>query len=694
MSGKDDLARIRNIGFTAHIDAGKTTTTERILYYTGVSHRMGEVHDGNTVMDWMEQERERGITITSAATTCFWKDHRINVIDTPGHVDFTVEVERSLRVLDGVVVIFCGVGGVEPQSETVWRQADRYKVPRITFINKLDRVGADFYRVIESMKKRLGARPVPVQLPIGLEDRFRGVVDLVRMKAYTYSEETLGQTVEEIPIPEDLLEEVEARRLELIEIAAEQDEEILERYLDGKELTEAEVVAQIRKAVIANQIVPVFCGSAFKNRGVQQLLDGIIEYLPSPLDVPAVTGEDPKREGRHIERKTDREEPFAALAFKIATDPFVGHLTYLRVYSGMIGAGQMVFNPRTQKKERLVKLLKMHANKREEVKEIGAGEIVAVVGLKFTASGDTLCPQGHPIILESIVFPKPVISVAIEPKSTEDEAKMAEAFERLALEDPSFQVKQDAETGQTVIQGMGELHLEIIVDRLKREFHVEANIGNPQVAYRETVTQPFDGSYRFDKMIGGKSQFAVVDMRIEPAESGAGFVFESRVRTGREFLPEFLQACREGAADSMNSGPVLGYPVVDVKVTLLRVEAREEESTALAFRSAANFCIRESLQKAKPVLMEPVMDIETVTPEEFVGEVLADVNARNGEILGTDVRGTARSVQGIAPLRKMFGYATDLRSLTQGRATYTMEFKKYAPVPEKLQKAMTDQSYT
>ncbi len=693
MADKADLRLIRNIGIAAHIDAGKTTTTERILYYTGVSHRMGEVHDGNAVMDWMEQEQERGITITSAATTCYWQDHRINIIDTPGHVDFTVEVERSLRVLDGAVVVFCGVGGVEPQSETVWRQADRYKVPRIAFINKLDRVGADFFRAVEMMKSRLHANPVVMQIPIGLESEFQGVVDLVSMKAYFYPQEKLGSEEVESDIPEELMEDAEMYRMQLVETAAEQDEDLLERYLDGQELSEQEIRQAIRQATIDSKISPIFCGSAFRNKGVQPLLRAVVDYLPSPLDIPPVKGVDPVRTDKVLERKADVNEPFAALAFKLWTDPFVGHLTFLRVYSGKLESGAMVYNPRTDKKERVTKLLKMHANKREEIAAINAGDIVAAVGLKSTATGDTLCQKNAAILLESIEFPQPVISIAIEPKSTEDEVKLTQAMGRLALEDPTFQVEEDQETGQTIIKGMGELHLDIIVDRLRREFKVEANIGRPQVAYRETVTQTATVEHIYDKQMAGKSQYAKVVLRVEPGESGSGFTFDSVVPTSRSFSKEFLEAVRRGARDVMNSGPILGYQVVDVHVVLEEAITRDEESTELAFQAAANFAVREALDKAAPILMEPVMSIEIVTPDEFVGDVISDLNSRNGEIAGTSMRPGLQVVEGLVPLRSMFGYATDLRSQSQGRATYSMEFKRYSPVPSKLQQEMTNRTF-
>lgn len=693
MGEKVDLRRIRNIGIAAHIDAGKTTTTERILFYTGVSHKMGEVHNGNTVMDWMEQEQERGITITAAATTCFWRDYRVNIIDTPGHVDFTSEVERSLRVLDGAVVVFCGVGGVEPQSETVWRQADKYRVPRITFINKLDRVGADFFRVVRMMEERLGAKPVVMQLPIGNEDRFVGIVDLLAMKAYNYSKESLGAQVVEVPIPEDMNEDVALWRSRLVERAAETDEDLVTRYLEGEELGADEIKASLRKACIAGEIVPVFCGSAFRNKGIQQLLDGVVDYLPSPLDIPPVVGSDPRNPEKKISRKADASEPFTALVFKLWNDPFIGHLSFIRVYAGKVALGQTVYNPRTEKKERLVKLFKLHANKREEVEELTAGDIAGCVGLKFTATGDTLCAQHEPVVLESITFPKPVITIAVEPKSTDDEAKLQAALERLALEDPTFQVHQDSDTGQTIIAGMGELHLDIIVDRVKREFKVEANVGRPQVAFRESLSVKSEKRFVHQRQVAGKDVYAEVLVRVEPASTNAGFTFESKVRADRVFTKDFLAACERGAKDGMNSGPLLGYPLVDVKVTLLEAKARELESTDVAFQAATGQAVREALSCGTPLLMEPVVDVEVVTPDEFLGEVIQDLNARGGEILGTELRPGGQAISGLAPLRAMFGYATDVRSLSQGRATYTMEFNKYAPVPAKLQEQMTKGTY-
>ncbi|RJO67541.1 MAG: elongation factor G [Myxococcales bacterium] len=693
MAAKVDLSRIRNIGIAAHIDAGKTTTTERILFYTGVSYKMGDVDDGNTVTDWMEQEQERGITITSAAITSTWKNHRINIIDTPGHVDFTVEVERSLRVLDGAVVVFCGVGGVEPQSETVWRQADRYRVPRITFINKLDRVGSDFFRVVEMMKTRLGANPVVMQIPLGSESSFVGVIDLVRMRSLVWRAADLGMSYDVEAIPEACIEQAEQYRRLLIEAAAEQDETLIERYLEGEELTEEEIVRSIRQATIANRAVPVFCGSAFRNKGVQALLDGIVDYLPSPIDIPPVKGFDPRDEEKILERAADPSEPFCALAFKLWNDAFAGYLTFIRVYSGKAAVGQTVYNPRTKKKERLGRLLKMHANKREDIQEIAAGDIAGVVGLKETATGDTLCTIDKPIVLGSIAFPKPVISIAIEPKSTEDEAKLIEAMSRLAIEDPSFLVKQDPETGQTIINGMGELHLEIIVDRLRREFNVAANVGRPQVAYREAVMAQASATAVFERHLAGKDAYAEVELTIEPAESGQGFVFVSLVRDSRDVPKALIQAARSGVEASMTSGPLLGFPMVDAKITLKRLGLREDASTEIAVQSASSAAVRQAMEKAQPALMEPVMAVEVVTPSEFVGEVLGDINSRNGEILNSEIRAGAQVVKALCPLRGMFGYATDLRSLTQGRATYTMEFKKYAPVPAKLQEQLTSRRY-
>jgi len=686
VASKFGLHQTRNIGIAAHIDAGKTTTTERILYYSGVSYKMGEVHDGNAVMDWMEQEQERGITITSAATTTFWRDHKINIIDTPGHVDFTAEVERSLRVLDGVICVLCGVGGVEPQSETVWRQADKYNVPRIVFINKMDRLGADFFRAVGMIEDKLKANPLPLQIPIGAEEKFEGVVDLVRMKSYRYTEESLGSDVVEGEIPEDLRETAEEYNLKLTEIAAEQDEELLERYLDGGKLSEEEIIASLRKATISNQVVPVFCGSAFKNKGVQQLLNAVIDLLPSPLDIPPVKGLHPKDESV-VEVYADDSEPLAALAFKVWSDPYVEHLTFIRVYSGTLKAGEAIHNSTRDRKERVMRLFRMHADKREDLKEVCAGDIVAAVGLKQTATGDTLCTKKNPILLESIRFPRPVISIAIEPKTTEDEKKMGDALSRMALEDPTFKVHADLETGQTIISGMGELHIDVIVERIRREFKVEARVGNPQVAYRESVTKAVSHKYVYDKILGGKNQFAEIAIKIEADDPGSSLVFENAIES-KKFPKEFLQAIESGVQDAMNSGPLVGYPVIGLKVKLTDALMRDEESNEHAFRVAANMCMREVMSKAAPVIMEPIMKVEVTTPDDFLGEVIGDLNSRNGEIRGTSQRPGAQAVNGLVPLRKMFGYATDLRSATQGRATYTMEFSSYAALPKKLQNEM------
>jgi len=681
------LNKTRNIGIAAHIDAGKTTTTERILYYSGVSHKMGEVHDGNTVMDWMEQEQERGITITSAATTTFWKDYRINIIDTPGHVDFTAEVERSLRVLDGVICVLCGVGGVQPQSETVWRQANKYKVPRIVFVNKMDRIGADFYRAVSMISEKLKDNPLLVQIPIGAEDRFEGVIDLLSMKAFHYSSETLGMEVEESEIPDACRKDADEYRKKLVETVVEMDEAMLERYLEGDEPSQAELVSTIRKATINNLIVPVLCGSAFKNKGVQQLLDAVVDYLPSPLDIPSVKGHHPEDESRIIECHPDENEPLAALAFKVWSDAYVENLTFLRIYSGKIALGDVVHNSTRDRKERIMKLFRMHADKREEIKEVGAGDIVAAVGLKFTATGDTLCKKEHPILLESIKFPRPVISIAIEPETTEDEKKLAEALQRMALEDPTFKVATDQETGQTIISGMGELHIEVIVERIRREFKVDARVGKPQVAYRESITTSTKHEVTYEKQFGAKNQYARVSMQIEASDPSSGLVFVNR--TGAEKVPkQFLSAIETGCQDSMNSGPLIGYPVIAMKVTLLDGDWRPEESNEQTFRIAAGLCLREMMKNAAPVIMEPIMNVEVETPDEFLGEVMGDLNSRNGEIRGTSQRPGLQVVDVMVPLRRMFGYSTDLRSVTQGRATYTMEFSSYRALPQKLQDEM------
>jgi elongation factor G len=676
------LEKTRNIGIMAHIDAGKTTTTERILYYTGVSHKIGEVHEGTATMDWMEQEQERGITITSAATTCNWSEHRINIIDTPGHVDFTIEVERSLRVLDGAVAVFCSVGGVEPQSETVWRQADKYRVPRIAFINKMDRIGADFFRGVSMIKDRLKANPVPIQLPVGAEDVYKGVVDLVEMKAIIWDEESLGAKYHEEDVPADMLELAQEYREKMLEEIASHDDALMEKYLGGEELTKEEVVAAIRKATIDIKICPVLCGSAFKNKGVQNLLDAVVAYLPSPVDIPAIKGIDTDSDAE-IERKASDAEPFAALAFKIMTDPFVGQLCFFRVYSGVLNSGSYIYNSTKGKKERIGRLLKMHANKREEIKEVYAGDIAAAVGLKYTTTGDTLCPEDQPVILESIEFPEPVISIAIEPKTKADQDKLGASLAKLASEDPSFRVRTDEETGQTIISGMGELHLEIIVDRLMREFKVEANVGKPQVAYRETVTKKVKVEGKFVRQSGGRGQYGHVWLELEPQEPGKGYEFVDAIKGGvvpREYIP----AVDKGIQEAMDTGVLAGYPVVDFKVTLIDGSYHEVDSSEMAFKIAGSMGFKEGCAKAGAVLLEPIMSVEVVVPEEYMGDVIGDLNSRRGRIMGMENRAGAQVVSSMVPLAQMFGYATDLRSATQGRATYTMTFHHYEQVPKSV----------
>ncbi len=673
------LERTRNIGIMAHIDAGKTTTTERILFYTGISHKMGEVHDGAATMDWMVQEQERGITITSAATTCFWRDHRINIIDTPGHVDFTIEVERSLRVLDGAVAVFCGVGGVEPQSETVWRQADRYEVPRLAFVNKMDRVGADFGRVVTHLRERLNANPVVLQLPLGAEEKLRGVVDLVAMKAVVWSDDSLGSNYAEEPIPADMAEAAAAARERLLEAVADLDESLMEKYLAGEALTDAEIKAALRKGTIAMKVVPVLAGSAFKNKGVQLLLDAVVDYLPSPLDIPPMHGDNPDT-GKDEVRTAADDQPFTALAFKIMTDPYVGSLTFLRVYAGVLASGSYAFNSVKGRKERIGRLLKMHANKREEIKEAYAGDICAAVGLRDTTTGDTLCDEDHPIVLERMQFPEPVISIAIEPKTKADQEKLGGALARLASEDPSFRVSSDAETAQTLISGMGELHLEIIVDRLMREFKVDANVGKPQVAYRETIRKAVENETRFIRQTGGRGQYGHVVLKVEPQEPGAGFAFVDGTKGGvipREYMP----AIEKGIKEALDSGVLAGYPVVDVKATVTYGSYHEVDSSEMAFKIAGSMCFKEAAAKADPVILEPIMSLEVVTPEDFMGDVIGDVSRRRGRISGQEPRGHTQVISGMVPLAEMFGYATDLRSRTQGRATFTMQFSHYEPVP-------------
>ncbi|RMG00687.1 MAG: elongation factor G [Nitrospirae bacterium] len=665
----------------AHIDAGKTTTTERILYYTGVTYKMGEVHDGTAVMDWMVQEQERGITITSAATTCSWRDHRINIIDTPGHVDFTIEVERALRVLDGAVAVFDAAAGVEPQSETVWRQANKYGVPRIAFMNKMDKMGADFFMSVDSMVERLGATPVPVQIPIGAEENFRGPIDIVKMRAFYFDDETLGAKFVEDEIPEEYRAQAEEYREKLLEALSDVDEAIMEKYLNGEEIPEDELRAAIRKGTVEMKITPVLCGSSFKNKGVQLLLDAIVDYLPSPLDVPPVEGTTP--DGEVVQRVSSDDEPFAALAFKVMTDPYVGQLTYLRVYSGVLDAGSYVLNSTKGKKERIGRLLKMHANKREEIKAVRAGDIAAAVGLKYTLTGDTLCDESSPVILEAMEFPEPVISIAIEPKTKADQEKLSQALMKLAQEDPSFRVSHDEETGQTIISGMGELHLDIIVDRLLREFKVGANVGKPQVAYRETITTSSKAEGKFVRQTGGRGQYGHVYLEIEPLEKGGGFEFENKI-VGGAIPREYIPAVEKGVREAMDAGILAGYPVVDVKVTLYDGSYHEVDSSEMAFKIAGSMGFKEAAKKAKPALLEPIMQVEVVTPEDYMGDVIGDLNSRRGKVQSMEKRGNTQVVRALVPLSEMFGYATDLRSKTQGRATYTMQFSHYEEVPKNI----------
>jgi elongation factor G len=664
----------------AHIDAGKTTTTERILYYTGVTYKMGEVDEGTAVMDWMVQEQERGITITSAATTCFWEDHRINIIDTPGHVDFTIEVERSLRVLDGAVALFDSVAGVEPQSETVWRQADKYGVPRIAFMNKMDRVGADFFMSVDSMIERLGARPVPLQIPIGAENEFRGHIDLVRMKAIYFDDETLGAKYVEGDIPDRIMPMAREYREKMIEALADVDDNIMDKFLKGEEVLVEEIKAAIRKGTAQLKLTPVLCGSAFRNKGIQLLLDAIVDYLPSPLDVPPVTGISPK-DGSKITRHVDDSEPFSALAFKVMTDPFVGQLTFIRVYSGKLPAGSYVYNSTKDTRERVGRLLTMHANKREDIKEVSAGDIAAVVGLRHTLTGDTLCDEKNPIILVSMEFPEPVMSVAIEPKTKADQEKLSQALSKLAQEDPSFKVSFNEETGQTIISGMGELHLEIIVDRLLREFKVSANIGKPQVAYKETIRSVSKAEGKFVRQTGGRGQYGHVLIEVEPLEPGKGFEFVNAI-VGGAIPREYISAVEKGIKEAVDRGILAGYPIVDIKAKLYDGSYHEVDSSELAFKIAGSIGFREAAKKAKPVLLEPIMSVEAVTPEEFLGDVIGDLSSRRGKVQSIERRGNAQVIRAHAPLSEMFGYATDLRSMTQGRATYTMQFSHYEEVPK------------
>lgn len=684
------IEKVRNIGIVAHIDAGKTTTTERILYYTGLTHKIGEVHEGNTTMDWMEQERERGITITSATTTCFWNDHRVNIIDTPGHVDFTIEVERSLKVLDGAVVVFDCVGGVEPQTETVWRQADRYEVPRMCFVNKMDRVGADFYKVVEQVKDRLNTNPVCLQIPWFDGDEFKGIVDLVRMKMAIWDGESLGSKYEFINVPDDLKATADSYRDKLIEGLSDHSEEIMDLYLNGEDVHEDKIKEEIRKQTIALQIVPVLCGSAFKNKGVQLLLDAVVEIMPSPVDLPPIKGLNPDTDEEEI-RVPDENAPFSALAFKILTDPFVGQLTYVRLYSGKISSGSTVYNSTRKKREKIGRLLRMHADKREDIKENVAGGIVAAVGLKNTITGDTLCAETKPIVLESLHVAEPVISIAIEPKSKADQEKLGLSLNKLALEDPSFKIKYDDETGQTVISGMGELHLEIIVDRLNREFNVESNVGAPQVAYRETITRDADIENKFIRQTGGRGQYGHVKIRVEPLKRGEGFKFVDEIKGG--VIPkEYIPAIEKGIVEAMETGVVSGYPVVDVSVTLYDGSFHEVDSSEIAFKICGSQAFKEAVNKSKPVILEPVMGLEVVVPDDFMGTVIGDLSSRRGRVNNTEIRGNMQAIRGETPLGEMFGYATNLRSMTEGRGTFTMEFSNYAPLPESLALELKEKS--
>ncbi len=694
MARKTPIERYRNIGIMAHIDAGKTTTTERVLFYTGMSHKIGEVHDGAATMDWMEQEQERGITITSAATTCFWEgmdkqfdQHRVNIIDTPGHVDFTIEVERSLRVLDGACAVFCAVGGVEPQSETVWRQANKYEVPRMAFVNKMDRSGADFLRVVGQLKERLGANPVPMQLNIGAEENFEGIIDLVRMKAIFWNEADMGATYEEQDVPAGLQDVANELREQMIEAAAEANEELTEKYLEGGELSNEEIKLGIRLRTLANEIVPCFCGSAFKNKGVQAMLDAIVEYMPSPADVPAITGVLDDAAETVAARPPSDEQPFAALAFKIATDPFVGTLTFFRVYSGVVNSGDFVYNPGKSRKERFGRIVQMHANSREEIKEVRAGDIAAAVGLKDVTTGDTLCDLKQVITLERMEFPEPVISVAIEPKTKPDQEKMGVALGKLAQEDPSFRVHTDEESGQTIISGMGELHLDIIVDRMRREFKVEANVGAPQVAYRETIRKSVEAEGKFVRQSGGRGQYGHVWLRLEPQEPGTGYEFVNEI-VGGVVPREYINAVDKGIQEQMENGVIAGFPVVDVKVSLFDGSYHDVDSSEMAFKIAGSMGFKGGAAKASPVLLEPMMSVEVVTPEDYMGDVMGDLNRRRGIVQGMEDSVTGKVIRAEVPLAEMFGYATDLRSATQGRATYSMEFGKYAEAPSSVAEAV------
>lgn len=682
MARQTSLEHTRNIGIMAHIDAGKTTTTERILFYTGMTHKIGEVHEGAATMDWMEQERERGITITAAATTCFWREHRINIIDTPGHVDFTIEVERSLRVLDGAVAAFDSVQGVEPQSETVWRQADKYSVPRIAFMNKMDRIGAEFFASVQSIIDRLGANPVPIQIPIGRESEFRGTIDLVKMKGFFYDDETLGAKYVVGEIPENLLDQAKEYREKMIDAVAEFDEQVMEKYLNGHSLTEEEIKRAIRAATIAMKVTPVLCGSAFKNKGVQQLLDAVVDYLPSPLDIPPVKGIDPNT-GKEVERKPDDSDPFSALAFKMMTDPFAGQLVFFRVYSGTLKTGSPVLNVTKGTKDRIGRLLKMHANKREEIDVAYAGDIVAAVGLKGATTGDTLSEEKQPVLLEVMKFPEPVIAMAIEPKTKADQEKMGFALQKLAQEDPSFRVRTDEETAQTIIAGMGELHLEIIVDRMLREFKVEANVGKPEVAFRETIRRSAEAESKYVKQTGGRGQYGHVVLTVEPSEPNKGFEFVNKI-VGGVIPREFIPAVEKGVKERLDAGVIAGYPLRDIKVTLTYGSYHDVDSNEMAFKIAGSMAFADACKRADPVLLEPIMKVEVLVPQDFMGDVIGNLNGRRGKVQGMKVRAGAQAIEATVPLSEMFGYATDLRSRTQGRATYSMEFDRYDQVPRQI----------
>lgn len=681
MAQKVSLDKTRNIGIIAHIDAGKTTTTERILYYTGKTHKIGEVHEGTATMDWMDQEQERGITITSASTTCYWKDYRINIIDTPGHVDFTAEVERSLRVLDGAIGIFCAVGGVEPQSETVWRQAEKYNVPRIAFVNKMDRTGADFFDCVNQMKEKLGAKPVPIQIPVGVEDKFKGMIDLIEMKALIFEESSLGTKFETTEIPDDLIEEAKKHRDVLLEAISDENESIMEKYLEGKEVSVKELKEAIRKSILNLGILPVLCGAAFKNKGVQQLLDAVIDFLPSPFDIPSIKGINP-RSGKEEERKTDDSAPFSALAFKIMTDPFVGQLAFFRVYSGKLKAGSYVYNSTKEHKERVGRIMKMHADKREDIDEIHAGDICGVIGLKKTMTGDTLCDTSHLIILESMKFPEPVISIAIEPGTKAEQHKLGESLNKLMKEDPTFKIKSDEETGQTIMLGMGELHLEVLVERLKREFGINANVSKPQVAYKETIKKRVEAEGRFVRQSGGRGQYGHAKIILEPGgKPGVDFEFVDKI-VGGSIPREYIPAVKKGIAEAMESGILAGYPLINIKVTLVDGSFHEVDSSEMAFKVAGSMAFKEGCKKARLVLLEPIMAVEIVVPEQFMGDVIANLNSKRARINELGDRAGAKVIKALVPLGEMFGYATDIRSMTQGRASFTMEFSKYSELPQ------------